>query len=167
MIHRAVSGNRPRRDFSLSAEDQRALTKFCRERAPAVTDLPFDRSDNGRPKTMRKTLVFGLGDSPSNLASFRRSPRTREGHAPNRTLRRPLSRIRSWADSTRSDKVARSFIPRECQPIGSIVRIQQDQGRDRDDPSEKINPVFSQHDQEGPMKFNIGCSMKHSEIIEE
>ncbi len=37
---------------------------------------------------MRKTLVFGLGDSPSNLASFRRSPRTREGHAPNRTLRR-------------------------------------------------------------------------------
>jgi hypothetical protein len=24
-------------------EDQRALTKFCRERAPAVTDLPFDR----------------------------------------------------------------------------------------------------------------------------
>src|SRR5215472_2386811 len=24
-------------------EDQRALTKFCRERAPTVTDLPFDR----------------------------------------------------------------------------------------------------------------------------
>src|SRR5215468_6259365 len=24
-------------------EDQRALTKFCRERTPAVTDLPFDR----------------------------------------------------------------------------------------------------------------------------
>jgi hypothetical protein len=24
-------------------EDQRAFTKFCRERAPAVTDLPFDR----------------------------------------------------------------------------------------------------------------------------
>jgi LTXXQ motif family protein len=24
-------------------DDQRALTKFCRERAPAVTDLPFDR----------------------------------------------------------------------------------------------------------------------------
>jgi hypothetical protein len=47
------------------------------------------------------------------------------------------------------------------------VRIQQDQGRDRDDASEKINPVFSQHDREVPTKFHIGCSMKHSEIIEE
>ena len=52
-------------------------------------------------------------------------------------------------------------------PIGSIVRIQQDQGSDRDDASEKINPVFSQHDREVPTKFHIGCSMKHSEIIEE
>jgi hypothetical protein len=52
-------------------------------------------------------------------------------------------------------------------PIGSIVRIQQDQGRDRDDASENINPVFSQHDREVPTKFHIGCSMKHSEIIEE
>src|SRR5262245_41408888 len=28
---------------SVAEEDQRALTKFCREQAPAVTDLPFDR----------------------------------------------------------------------------------------------------------------------------
>jgi LTXXQ motif family protein len=28
---------------SNAEEDQRALTKFCRDRAPAVTDLPFDR----------------------------------------------------------------------------------------------------------------------------
>src|SRR5262245_12907112 len=28
---------------SAAEEDQRALTKFCRERAPAITDLPFDR----------------------------------------------------------------------------------------------------------------------------
>jgi hypothetical protein len=28
---------------STAEEDQRALTKFCRERVPAVTDLPFDR----------------------------------------------------------------------------------------------------------------------------
>ena len=27
-----------------AGEDQRALTNFCRERAPAVTDLPFDAS---------------------------------------------------------------------------------------------------------------------------
>jgi len=28
---------------STTEEDQRAFTNFCRERAPAVTDLPFDR----------------------------------------------------------------------------------------------------------------------------
>jgi hypothetical protein len=58
-------------------------------------------------------------------------------------------------------------IYQRSNPFGSIVRIQQDQGSDRDDASENINPVFSQHDREVPTKFHIGCSTKHSEIIEE
>jgi hypothetical protein len=30
-------------DGKSTEQDQRALAKFCRERAPAVTDLPLDR----------------------------------------------------------------------------------------------------------------------------
>jgi hypothetical protein len=46
------------------------------------------------------------------------------------------------------------------------VRIQQHQGRDRDDASENINPVFSQHDREVSTKFHK-TSIPRSSIIEE
>jgi hypothetical protein len=39
-------------------EDQRALTKFCRERAPAVTDLPFDRIAQATQPTSAQRSAF-------------------------------------------------------------------------------------------------------------
>jgi LTXXQ motif family protein len=42
-------------------EDQRALTKFCRERAPAVTDLPFDRiAQTTQPTSAQRSALDEL-----------------------------------------------------------------------------------------------------------
>ncbi len=46
---------------SNAEEDQRALTKFCRERAPAVTDLPFDRiAQTTQPTSAQRSALDEL-----------------------------------------------------------------------------------------------------------
>jgi LTXXQ motif family protein len=54
---------------SNAEEDQRALTKFCRERAPAVTDLPFDRiAQATQPMPAQRSALDELKNVSANAA---------------------------------------------------------------------------------------------------
>jgi len=54
---------------SIAEEDQRALTKFCRERMPAVTDLPFDRiAQATQPTPAQRSALDELKDVSTNAA---------------------------------------------------------------------------------------------------
>jgi len=54
---------------SIAEEDQRALTKFCRERVPAVTDLPFDRiAQATQPTPAQRSALDELKDVSTNAA---------------------------------------------------------------------------------------------------
>jgi LTXXQ motif family protein len=54
---------------SIAEEDQRALTKFCRERVPAVTDLPFDRiAQATQPTPAQRSALDELKNVSSNAA---------------------------------------------------------------------------------------------------
>jgi hypothetical protein len=54
---------------SVAEEDQRALTKFCRERAPAVTDLPFDRiAQATQPTPAQRSALDELRDVSAKAA---------------------------------------------------------------------------------------------------
>src|SRR5439155_16934341 len=54
---------------SIAEEDQRALTKFCRERVPAVTDLPFDRiAQATQPTPAQRFALDELKDVSTNAA---------------------------------------------------------------------------------------------------
>jgi LTXXQ motif family protein len=54
---------------AIAEEDQRALTKFCRERVPAVTDLPFDRiAQATQPTPAQRSALDELKDVSSNAA---------------------------------------------------------------------------------------------------
>src|SRR5438093_47065 len=56
-------------DKSSAAEDQRALTKFCRERVPAVTDLPFDRiAQATQPTPSQRSALDDLKAVSANAA---------------------------------------------------------------------------------------------------
>jgi LTXXQ motif family protein len=59
---------------STAEEDQRALTKFCRERAPAVADLPFDRiAQATQPKPPQRSALDELKDVSAKAAEGLRS----------------------------------------------------------------------------------------------
>jgi hypothetical protein len=59
---------------STAEEDQRALTKFCRERAPAVTDLPFDRiAQATQPTPPQRSALDELKDVSAKAAEGLRS----------------------------------------------------------------------------------------------
>jgi hypothetical protein len=50
-------------------EDQRSFTKFCRERAPAVTDLPFDRiAQATQPTSAQRPALDELKDVSAKAA---------------------------------------------------------------------------------------------------
>src|SRR5262245_27179367 len=54
---------------SVAEEDQRALTKFCREQAPAVTDLPFDRiAQATQPTPAQRSALDELKNVSTNAA---------------------------------------------------------------------------------------------------
>src|SRR5262249_1761577 len=54
---------------SAAEEDQRALTNFCRERAPAVTDLPFDRiAQATQPTSAQRSALDELKVVSANAA---------------------------------------------------------------------------------------------------
>jgi hypothetical protein len=54
---------------STAEEDQRALTKFCRERAPAITDLPFDRiAQATQPTPAQRPALDELKDVSAKAA---------------------------------------------------------------------------------------------------
>jgi len=54
---------------STAEEDQRALTKFCRERVPAVTDLPFDRiAQATQPTPSQRSALDDLKAVSANSA---------------------------------------------------------------------------------------------------
>lgn len=54
---------------SIAEEDQRALTNFCRERAPAVTDLPFDRiAQATQPTSAQRSALDELKNVSANAA---------------------------------------------------------------------------------------------------
>jgi LTXXQ motif family protein len=54
---------------SAAEEDQRALTKFCRERVPAVTDLPFDRiAQATQPTPAQRSALDELKDVSAKAA---------------------------------------------------------------------------------------------------
>jgi LTXXQ motif family protein len=54
---------------SIAEEDQRALTKFCREQAPAVTDLPFDRiAQATQPTPAQRSALDELKNVSTNAA---------------------------------------------------------------------------------------------------
>jgi hypothetical protein len=54
---------------STAEEDQRALTKFCRERVPAVTDLPFDRiAQATQPTPSQRSALDDLKAVSANAA---------------------------------------------------------------------------------------------------
>jgi LTXXQ motif family protein len=54
---------------STAEEDQRALTKFCRERAPAVTDLPLDRiAQATQPTPAQRSALDELKDVSAKAA---------------------------------------------------------------------------------------------------
>jgi LTXXQ motif family protein len=54
---------------STAEEDQRALTKFCRERAPAVTDLPLDRIAKAtQPTPPQRSALDELKDVSAKAA---------------------------------------------------------------------------------------------------
>jgi len=54
---------------SNTEEDQRALTNFCRERAPAVTDLPFDRiAQATQPTSAQRSALDELKNVSANAA---------------------------------------------------------------------------------------------------
>jgi LTXXQ motif family protein len=54
---------------STAEEDQRALTKFCREQMPAVTDLPFDRiAQATRPTPAQRSALDELKDVSAKAA---------------------------------------------------------------------------------------------------
>jgi LTXXQ motif family protein len=54
---------------SIAEEDQRALTNFCRERAPAVTDLPFDRiAQATQPTSAQRSALDELKNISANAA---------------------------------------------------------------------------------------------------
>src|SRR5215468_8165900 len=56
---------------SVAEEDQRALTKFCRERVPAVTDLPFDRiAQATQPTPAQRSALDELKDVSSNAVEI-------------------------------------------------------------------------------------------------
>jgi hypothetical protein len=54
---------------STTEEDQRAFTNFCRERAPAVTDLPFDRiAQATQPTSAQRSALDELKVVSANAA---------------------------------------------------------------------------------------------------
>jgi LTXXQ motif family protein len=54
---------------SNAEEDQRAFTKFCRERAPAVTDLPLDRiAQATQPTSAQRSALEELKDVSAKSA---------------------------------------------------------------------------------------------------
>jgi LTXXQ motif family protein len=54
---------------STAEEDQRALTKLCRERAPAITDLPFDRiAQATQPTLAQRPALDELKDVSAKAA---------------------------------------------------------------------------------------------------
>jgi LTXXQ motif family protein/ABC transporter substrate binding protein len=53
---------------SNAEEDQRAFTKFCRERPPAVTDLPFDRIAQAAAELVARTPDVAVAFSNPALA---------------------------------------------------------------------------------------------------